>query len=133
MNQTSVNFKPGTKSKEVTSKDSHGIFRPVRLSSEVNDMILIWQQDYKQILACDKDCFFILNDTYSKGDPRSNDAELMRIVTGQHSDDICCLGFSWELSLIVTGSASGQVCVCDYESSKIQDYCVAHEAEITSI
>ena len=33
----------------------------------------------------------------------------------------------------MTGSISGQLCVCDYESSKILDYCVAHEAEITSI
>ena len=44
-----------------------------------------------------------------------------------------CVQFSPELSLVATGTVSGEVAVWDYEYSKLLDYCIGHKAEISSI
>jgi len=60
-------------------------------------------------------------------------AELLRVVTGMHKTEICIIQHSFELSLIATGTMTGEIAVFDYEQSKLLDFAVAHTAEITSI
>ena len=57
----------------------------------------------------------------------------MRIVSGAHTDDICCVAFSYELSLVATGGNNGQLCVYDFERSKLLDCCISHQNDIRSI
>lgn len=48
----------------------------------------------------------------------SGDApQLLRKVSGAHGFDLCCVRYSFHLSLVVTGSVSGELAVWDYESS----------------
>jgi WD40 repeat protein len=58
---------------------------------------------------------------------------LLRIVTGAHNDDICIIQYSYELSLIVTGTVSGEIAIYDYEKSTLLDFCVAHDDQITGL
>ena len=57
----------------------------------------------------------------------------MRLVTGAHTDDIVCLKYSPELSLIATGTTSGELAIWDYETSRLLDFLLSHTGEITSI
>ena len=57
----------------------------------------------------------------------------MRVVMGAHDDDIVCVKYSAELSLICTGTSSGELAVWDYEFSRLLDFLIGHTGEITSI
>ena len=71
--------------REVTiSKDGREI--PIRTSKEINDMILIREGDVKQILCCDKDSYFILDDKTDEVGYGS--APLIKVVTGAHCEEI---------------------------------------------
>jgi hypothetical protein len=60
-------------------------------------------------------------------------AELLRVVTGGHVDEIVTVAYSLELSLIVTGTVNGELAMWDYELSRLLDFGIAHASEITSI
>jgi len=54
-------------------------------------------------------------------------------VQGGHLDEIVCVQYSAELSLIATGTISGEIALWDYEYSRLMSYCVGHDNEITSL
>jgi len=76
-----------------------------------------------------------MDDCNEKSDSKDehSGSNLMRVVTGAHTDDICCVAFSYEMSLVATGGVNGEVCVYDFERSKLLDCCVSHQQDITSI
>ena len=98
------------------------------MQSDMIDSVLIQQS--KQLLGCDKDAFFVYDDS-QKYEDRKKEADLFRVVTGAHSDEICCISYNYELSLIATGAVSGEIAIYDYERSNLLDFCIAHDSEIT--
>lgn len=62
----------------------------MRLGSDIIDSVLIWHDNNKQLLGCDKESFFVYDDENNYAD-RTSSARLLRIVTGAHSDEICCI------------------------------------------
>ena len=81
------------------------------------------------MIGCDKYCYFIMDDQ----EEQTKDDGLMRVVMGAHHDDIVCVKYSAELSLICTGTSSGELAVWDYEFSRLLDFLIGHTGEITSI
>ena len=86
----------------------------------------------QQVIACDKDSYFVLQDGEEEPEEEDN-ADMVRLVMGGHKDDIVCIKYSPELSLIVTGTVSGELAVWDYEFSRLLDFLIGHKQEITSI
>ena len=91
-------------------------------------MILVWNEDVQQLIYCDKQSFFI----YAEEDESS---ELLRKVTGAHRSSISALAYDEHLSLIATGTETGEVAVWDYELSNLLGVCLGHKhgSEITQI
>jgi WD40 repeat protein len=58
---------------------------------------------------------------------------LLRKITGAHLEEICCLMYNDYLSLMATGSVDGEICVWDFEMSKIEGFCLGHSGGITGI
>ena len=61
---------------------------------------------------------------------------MLRRVTGAHTHSITAISFSYHLSLIATGTESGEVGVWDYELSQLLGICHGHSkntGEITAI
>ena len=54
-------------------------------------------------------------------------------MTGAHKEEIVTIAYNYELSLVATGTCTGEIAVLDYEQSKLLDYAVGHTGEITSI
>ena len=50
-----------------------------------------------------------------------------------HLDEICVVKFDYHLSLIATGSSSGEIAILDYETSQFLGYLLAHDDLITSL
>ena len=99
----------------------------------MNDMIII-QTGVKQVIGCDKDSYFVLDDSENISlDEIHKPARLLRVVSGAHHSEIVMIQYSEELSLIVTGTMCGDLGVWDYENSKLIDFCLGHKSEITSI
>jgi hypothetical protein len=123
--------KPKREVKEVTIlKD--GRLVPIRPNREINDTILIREGPVKQILGCDKDSYFILDDKTDEIGYGS--APLIKVVTGAHQEEIVTLQYSPQLSLIATGTVDGEVAIWDYEMSRLLGYALGHKKqEITGI
>ena len=61
-------------------------------------------------------------------------SELLRQVTGGHKEEISILQYNDYLSLIATGSVDGEVCIWDFELSKLEAILsLVHTADITGI
>ena len=92
-----------------------------------------------QLLGCDKDSFFILDDSVDfieaeLKDKVHNDVPVTRVVTGAHEEEIVTIQYSRELSLIATGTIGGELAVWDYEQSRLIDIAIGHfQSEITGI
>jgi len=78
---------------------------------EIVDMILVWEDQMKQMIYVDKSSYFV----YSEIDEKKS--EQLRRVTGGHESPITTIAFSYFLNLIATGTESGEVAVWDYELS----------------
>ena len=89
-------------------------------------MQLIWEGEVEQVLLCDKNSYFLL-DNAKHGD------EVVRLVKNGHREEIVSIQFSAELSLIATGTVTGEIALWDYEFSKLLDYCNGHKGEIIDI
>ena len=48
-------------------------------------------------------------------------------------DEISIIQFNEHLSLIATGSIDGEVCVWDFELSKLEAICKGHTSDVTAI
>ena len=96
---------------------------------DIVDMILVWEDKMNQLIYADKQSYFV----YRESDERS---EQLRRVTGGHNRNISAIKFSYHLSLIATGTESGEVAVWDYELSQLLGICHGHsfsKGEITAI
>lgn len=58
---------------------------------------------------------------------------MLRRVTGGHRDEITRIKFNEHLSLIATGSIDGEVCLWDFELSKLEGICKGHTLDITGL
>ena len=96
---------------------------------EIVDMILIWEEKMNQIIYADKQGYFVYNESDEKT------SEQLRRVYGGHTSAITAIKFSYHLSLIATGTESGEVAVWDYELSNILGICLvsSQPVEITQI
>ena len=112
--------------------DSAGVERPMRCSGDINELIIIDAPNVEQVLGCDKDSYFIIDDTVNIGDAL-HQAPLVRVVTGGHSAEIVTVQYSYELSLVITGTVNGVLAVWDYEHSKLLGYLLGHDTEISTI
>lgn len=77
---------------------------------DIVDMILVWEDNMNQLIYADKEGYFV----YREDDETS---EMVRRVTGGHTSIITTIEFSYHLSLIATGTETGEVGVWDYELS----------------
>ena len=84
---------------------------------EIVDMILIWEEKMNQIIYADKQGYFVYNESDEKT------SEQLRRVYGGHTSAITAIKFSYHLSLIATGTESGEVAVWDYELSQLLGLC----------
>jgi len=91
-------------------------------------MILVWEDKMNQLIYADRQGYFI----YKEEDDSS---ELLRRVTGGHKSNITAIQFNYHLSLIATGTETGEVGVWDYELSQLLALCQGHSSrsEITAI
>lgn len=60
-------------------------------------------------------------------------SEFLRKVTGGHNDEISIMKYDDHQSLVATGSVDGEVCVWDFEMSKLEGICIGHTGDITGI
>lgn len=90
-------------------------------------MQLIWEDEYILMIICDSKAFYI----YDEED--NERSEMLRRVTGGHKDEISIIRFNEHLSLIATGSLDGEVCLWDFEFSKLEGICKGHKLDITGI
>jgi WD40 repeat protein len=51
---------------------------------------------------------------------------LRHSVGGHGKEDISCLAVSTDLALIATGSCSGIIAIWDFESNKVESFCMEH-------
>jgi len=57
----------------------------------------------------------------------SESSHLLRQAVGGHQrEDVSQLAVSIELGLIATGSCSGIIAVWDFETSRVENYCIEH-------
>jgi len=88
---------------------------------------LIWEDDYILMICCDARGYYV----YDEEDTEYS--ELLRSVTGGHKEEISIIQYNDHLSLVATGSVDGEVCVWDFELSKLEAICQGHSSDITSI
>jgi len=83
-----------------------------------------------QIIYADKSGYFV----YNESDEKTSDQ--LRHVYNGHQSPITAIKFSYHLSLIATGTETGEVAVWDYELSQVLGICQGHSqssGEITAI
>lgn len=88
---------------------------------EIVDMILVWNDNMNQMIYADKQGYTV----YNEEDDSSN---RLRTVTGGHTSSITAIQFSYHLSMIATGTETGEVGVWDYELSQLLGVCRGHSA-----
>lgn len=81
------------------------------MKREIVDMILVWEEKMNQIIYADKHSYYVYNEEDEKK------SEQLRKVSGGHKTNITAIKFSYHLSLIATGTETGEVAVWDYELS----------------
>ena len=86
---------------------------------EIVDLILVWEDKMNQMIYADKNAYFVYNEA-------GETSEKLRRVTGGHKSPISTIKFSYHLSLIATGTESGEVAVWDYELSQLLGICRGH-------
>ena len=93
-------------------------------------MILVWEDRMQQLIYADRHGYFVYTET-------DETSEQLRRVTGGHQTAVSAIKFSYYLSLIATGTESGEVAVWDYELSQLLGICQGHSrskgGEITAI
>jgi Prp8 binding protein len=75
--------------------------------------------DYKYIYVYDED--------------NVEESKLLRKISGAHTEEITIIKYDNYLSLLATGSINGEVCVWDFEMSKIEGFCLGHTGDVTGI
>lgn len=94
---------------------------------EITDMELVWEDDYILMICCDSNSYYV----YDEDD--TDVSYLLREVTGGHKEEISIIRYCDHLGLLATGSVDGEVCVWDFEMSKIEGICLGHKQDVTAI
>jgi WD40 repeat protein len=63
----------------------------------------------------------------------TDESFLLRKITGGHTEEITIIKYDDHLALMVTGSVNGDLCVWDFERSKLEGFCIGHTGDITGI
>jgi WD40 repeat protein len=87
---------------------------------EITDMQLIWEDDYILMICCDQTAFYV----YDEDD--TDVSYLLRKVTGGNKSEISIIKYSNWLGLLATGSVDGDICIWDFEMSKVDGICLGH-------
>lgn len=61
------------------------------------------------------------------------ESHLLRQVHGGHTEEITIINFSYHLSLVATGCINGEICLYDFEMSKVEGLLIGHTGDITAI
>ena len=119
--QGTITTKPSAISLPTENTDSEGEEdkNKVPEKRDIVDMILVWEDTMNQLIYADKSGYFV----YQEEDDSS---ELLRRVTGGHNSSVTAIEFSYHLSLIATGTETGEVGVWDYELSQLLGVCKGH-------
>ncbi|RHY31950.1 hypothetical protein DYB32_003023 [Aphanomyces invadans] len=89
---------------------------------------LYYCNEYRTVISTSWDTSVCIHD---ESDP--DRGILLRRMTGGHTGDITSLGFSYNLSLIATGSVDCTVQIWDYEFGRLDATCIGHTTGIVSL
>ena len=98
---------------------------------EITDMELIWEEwaDNEIIMMiCSNAKEYMV---YDESDTESS--SILRRVYGGHQEEITILAFDWHLQLVATGCINGEICLYDFEMSKVEGFLIGHTGDITAI
>ena len=96
---------------------------------EINDMLLVWEDEVEMImmLCADSKQYYV----YDEKDPEQS--QLLRKISGGHTEEITIMAFSFHLSLVATGCVNGEIAIYDFEMSKCEGLLITHQGDITAI
>jgi len=63
----------------------------------------------------------------------TEESQLLRKVSGCHEEAISIIAYDFHLSLIATGSVNGEICIFDFEMSKLLGILKGHSNSITNL
>ena len=96
-------------------------------SPDINDLHLIWEKEMIMMLCSNEKEYMV----YDERTPE--ESNLLRKVTGGHTEEITILAYSYHLSLVATGCINGEIAWYDYEMSKIEGLLFGHTGDITAM
>ena len=98
---------------------------------EITDMELIWEEwadnEIIMMICCNAKEYIV----YDVSD--TENSSVLRKVYGGHQEEITILAFDWHLQLVATGCINGEVCLYDFEMSKVEGFLLGHTGDITVI
>ncbi|KAG9407339.1 hypothetical protein AC1031_002067 [Aphanomyces cochlioides] len=95
-------------------------------SAEVSK--LLYCNEYRTVISTSWDTTVCIHD---ESDPEHG--ILLRRMTGGHSGDITSLSFSYNLSLVATGSLDCTIQLWDYEFGRLDGTCIGHTSGVVSL
>jgi WD40 repeat protein len=98
---------------------------------EITDMELLWEEydgnEIIMMICCNAKEYIV----YDESD--SETSMILRRVYGGHTEEITILAFDWHLQLVATGCINGEICLYDFEMSKVEGFLMGHTGDITAI
>ena len=94
-------------------------------------MELIWEEwgdnEIIMMICCNAKEYIV----YDECD--TENSSVLRRVYGGHQEEITILAFDWHLQLVATGCINGEICLYDFEMSKVEGFLLGHSGDITAI
>ena len=94
---------------------------------EITDLILIWEEEMIMMICSNSKEYMV----YDERDGETS--KLLRRVSGGHKEEITILAYDHYLSAVATGCINGEICIYDFELSKIEGMLVGHTGDITAL
>lgn len=94
---------------------------------EITDLILIWEDEMIMMICSNSKEYMV----YDERDGETS--KLLRRVSGGHKEEITILAYDHYLSAVATGCINGEICLFDFELSKIEGMLLGHTGDITAL
>jgi len=89
---------------------------------------LYYCNEYQTVISASWDTTICIHD-----ESNPEHGILLRRMTGGHTGDISCLSFSYNLSLLASGSLDCTLQIWDYEFGRLDGTCIGHTSGITCL